>query len=101
MGSIRSSRRLGDLENQYGLLALEERRIGLEYRKLALEEKRVQLGLNPGKDGGSNKEGSIGGSFDSKLPKGVVPKYTEGDDIDKWFTSFERACKMRKLGKQF
>ena len=62
-------------------------------------KKRTRLGLKPGKDGGSNKENGTAGSFDHKLPKGIVPKYTEGDDIDKWFSSFERACKMRKLGK--
>ena len=36
-------------------------------------------------------------SFHPKIPKGIVQKYGEGDDITKWFTAFERACSMRNI----
>ncbi|KAJ1109218.1 hypothetical protein NDU88_006581, partial [Pleurodeles waltl] len=34
-----------------------------------------------------------------KIPKGIVTKYEDGDDITKWFTAFERACVTRKVNR--
>ena len=58
---------------------------------------------NPEIDGSSDSETEVvvKGESDPRLPKGIVPKYTHGDDIDKWLAAFERALRMRRVGPQY
>ena len=86
-------------EAKLNLLAIEERQLKLEEKRLAQEERRVKMGLGRKANGGSIKEGSLWSSPDPKLSKGIVPQFVEEDDIDKWFPYFERAFKMRKVGR--
>ncbi|KAJ1191755.1 hypothetical protein NDU88_001071 [Pleurodeles waltl] len=83
-----------ELEAQLAFIALEAEKLALEKKKWAREEKR---------DGDSDKEAevSLGGGFCPRLPKGVVPAYVEGDDIDKWLGAFERALQMRRVKPQY
>ncbi|KAJ1114369.1 hypothetical protein NDU88_002607 [Pleurodeles waltl] len=93
-GGENPSIRERELEAQLAYIALEADKLALEKKKWASKEK---------KDGGSEKETevSLGGSFAPRLPKGVVPAYVEGDDIDKWLGAFERALQMRKVKPQY
>ena len=83
------------------LLDRLERRAALEKQLLDLEKERAQLSLGL-IDGGSkiiprDREET----FSSKIPKGIVPRYKEGDDIDKYLTAFERACEMRNVPTKY
>ncbi|KAJ1088516.1 hypothetical protein NDU88_001673 [Pleurodeles waltl] len=83
-----------ELEAQLAYIALEAEKLALEKKKWAYKEKR---------DGSSDKEAevSMGGGVCPRLPKGVVPAYVEGDDIDKWLGAFERALQMRRVRPQY
>ncbi|KAJ1167473.1 hypothetical protein NDU88_007864 [Pleurodeles waltl] len=93
-GGENPSIRERELEAQLAYIALEADKLALEKKKWASKEK---------KDGSSEKETevSLGGGFAPRLPKGVVPAYVEGDDIDKWLGAFERALQMRKVKPQY
>ncbi|KAJ1185930.1 hypothetical protein NDU88_002716 [Pleurodeles waltl] len=93
-GGENLSLRERELEAQLAFIALEAQKLALEEKKWANKEKR---------DGGSNREAevSMGGFFCPRLPKGVVPAYVEGDDIDTWLEAFERALQMRRVKPQY
>ncbi|KAJ1167485.1 hypothetical protein NDU88_007877 [Pleurodeles waltl] len=93
-GGENPSIRERELEAQLAYIALEAEKLALEKKKWAYKEKR---------DGSSDKEAevSMGGGVCPRLPKGVVPAYVEGDDIDKWLGAFERALQMRRVRPQY
>ncbi|KAJ1144688.1 hypothetical protein NDU88_010985 [Pleurodeles waltl] len=93
-GGENPSIRERELEAQLAYIALEAEKLALEKKKWAYKEKR---------DGSSDKEPevSMGGGVCPRLPKGVVPAYVEGDDIDKWLGAFERALQMRRVKPQY
>ncbi|KAJ1198781.1 hypothetical protein NDU88_002620 [Pleurodeles waltl] len=93
-GGENPSIRERELEAQLAYIALEAEKLALEKKKWAYKEKR---------DGSSDKEAevSMGGGVCPRLPKGVVPAYVEGDDIDKWLGAFERALQMRRVKPQY
>ncbi|KAJ1100384.1 hypothetical protein NDU88_005470 [Pleurodeles waltl] len=80
------------------LLARMAKRLALERQLLAIERERQEKGLGP-INGGSNLNRVRDSPDMLKIPKGIVTKYEDGDDITKWFTSFERACATRKVNK--
>ncbi|KAJ1103692.1 hypothetical protein NDU88_001113, partial [Pleurodeles waltl] len=80
------------------LLARMVKRLALEKQLLAIERERKEMGLGP-IDGGSNLNRVRDSPDILKIPKGIVTKYEDGDDITKWFTAFERACVTRKVNR--
>ena len=78
-------------------LQLLEMGVELGEKKLALERERARMCLELINGDSKNKVRAREESPIPKIPKGFVPKYVEGDDITKWFTAFERACKMRHV----
>ena len=69
-----------DLDEEDAHLARIERRATVEDRLVDIERKSADMGLGP-IDGGSNKPArEKEGSLDPKIPKGIIPKYVEGDD---------------------
>ncbi|KAJ1135582.1 hypothetical protein NDU88_002020 [Pleurodeles waltl] len=78
------------------LLARMAKRLALERQILAIERERQEMGLGP-INGGSNINRVRDSPDMLKIPKGIVTKYEDGDDITKWFTAFERACVTRKV----
>ncbi|KAJ1142020.1 hypothetical protein NDU88_008348 [Pleurodeles waltl] len=79
-------------------LARMAKRLALERQILAIERERQEMGLGP-INGGSNINRVRDSPDMLKIPKGIVTKYEDGDDITKWFTAFERACVTRKVNK--
>ncbi|KAJ1196560.1 hypothetical protein NDU88_000426 [Pleurodeles waltl] len=79
-------------------LARMAKRLALERQILAIERERKEMGLGP-INGGSNITRVRDSPDMLKIPKGIVTKYEDGDDITKWFTAFERACVTRKVNK--
>ncbi|KAJ1155279.1 hypothetical protein NDU88_008012 [Pleurodeles waltl] len=79
-------------------LARMAKRLALERQILAIERERQEMGLGP-INGGSNINRVRDSPDMLKIPKGIVTKYEDGDDITKWFTAFERACVTRKVNR--
>ncbi|KAJ1148808.1 hypothetical protein NDU88_001634 [Pleurodeles waltl] len=79
-------------------LARMAKRLALERQILNIERERKEMGLGP-INGGSNITRARDSPDMLKIPKGIVTKYEDGDDITKWFTAFERACVTRKVNK--
>ncbi|KAJ1085659.1 hypothetical protein NDU88_005787 [Pleurodeles waltl] len=86
------------LSEDYLLLARMAKRLALERQLLAIERERQEMGLGP-INGGSNINRVRDSPDMLKIPKGIVTKFEDGDDITKWFTAFERACVTRKVNR--
>ncbi|KAJ1160929.1 hypothetical protein NDU88_001419 [Pleurodeles waltl] len=80
------------------LLARMAKRLALDRQLLAIERERQEMGFRP-INGGSNLNRVRDSPDMLKIPKGIVTKYEDGDDITKWFTAFERACATRKVNR--
>ncbi|KAJ1120255.1 hypothetical protein NDU88_008429 [Pleurodeles waltl] len=80
------------------LLARMAKTLALERQLLAIERERQEMGFGP-INGGSNINRVRDSPDMLKIPKGIVTKYEDGDDITKWFTAFERACATRKVNR--
>ncbi|KAJ1079679.1 hypothetical protein NDU88_000094 [Pleurodeles waltl] len=80
------------------LLARMAKRLALERQLLAIERERQEMGFGP-IHGGSNINRVRDSPDMLKIPKGIVTKYEDGDDITKGFTAFERACATRKVNR--
>ncbi|KAJ1138763.1 hypothetical protein NDU88_005144 [Pleurodeles waltl] len=80
------------------LLARMAKRLALERQLLAIERERQEMGFGP-THGGSNINRVRDSPDMLKIPKGIVTKYEDGDDITKWVTAFERACATRKVNR--
>ncbi|KAJ1112613.1 hypothetical protein NDU88_000874 [Pleurodeles waltl] len=88
----------GSLNEDDLLLARLAKRLALERQILAIERERQEMGLGP-INGGSNINRVRDSPGMLKIPKGIVTKYEDGDDITKWFTAFERARATRKVNR--
>ncbi|KAJ1085658.1 hypothetical protein NDU88_005787 [Pleurodeles waltl] len=86
------------LSEDYLMLARMAKRLALERQLLAIERERQEMGLGP-INGGSNINRVRDSPDMLKIPKGIVTKFEDGDDITKWFTAFERACVTRKVNR--
>lgn len=76
----------------------QELEVALVQAKLDRARQPRESGLVP--TGGSNIPKDKDRSFDHRNLSKIVPPYKAGDDIHKWITALERACKVQQVPQE-